>query len=96
MSLNHRSATRGEYGHRLLPTLVDELAQITPNYVFACIPRSAQFEDGLKDVTISTFARAVDRTAFWIERILGKSPDFETIAYIGPSQSCLWQDRDYR
>ena len=93
MSLNHENTAQPEYGHRLIPTLVDELAKTTPNYVFALIPRSAQFADGLKDVTISTFARAVNRAASWIESTIGKGTDFETIAYIGPSQSFFGQGK---
>ena len=86
MATNHEHAGQPEYGHRLIPKLLDELARTTPNRVFALIPRSAQFADGLQDVTISTFARAVNRAASWIESAIGKSTDFETIAYIGPCQ----------
>ncbi|MCJ1401925.1 hypothetical protein MMC11_005142 [Xylographa trunciseda] len=85
MSPNHENATQPVYGHRLIPTLVDELAESTPNYVFALVPRSAQFADGLKHVTISTFARAVNRAASWMESTIGNSADFETIAYLGPA-----------
>ena len=86
MATNHEDAGQPVYGHRLIPNVVDELAKATPNHVFASIPRSAQFADGLQDVTISTFARAVNRAASWIESTIGKGTDFETIAYIGPCQ----------
>ena len=92
MSLNHENATQPEYGHRLIPALVDELARTTPNYLFALLPRSAQFADGLREVTISAFARAVNRAASWIESTVGKSTDFETIAYIGPGKSLSRQE----
>ena len=86
MATNHQDAGQPEYGHRLIPNLLDELAKTTPNHVFALIPRSAQFADGLQDVTISAFARAVNRAASWIESKVGKGTDLETIAYIGPCQ----------
>ena len=86
MATNNEDAGQPKYGHRLIPKLVDELAETSPNHVFALIPRSAQFADGLQDVSISTFARAVNRAASWIESTIGKGTDFETIAYIGPCQ----------
>ncbi|MCJ1433008.1 hypothetical protein MMC27_002367 [Xylographa pallens] len=85
MSLNHENATGPDYGHRLIPTLVDDLAETTPEYIFASIPRSAQFADGLRDVSIRTFARAVNRAASWIKSTIGKGTAFETIAYTGPT-----------
>ena len=75
-----------DYGHRLLPTLVDELAQTDPDYVFALIPKTASFADGLKEITISAFARAINEVASRIDSQLGKSTNCDTIAYIGPSQ----------
>ena len=66
--------------------MVDELATSSPDFVFAQIPRSSQYADGLIDVTISNFARSIDRAAFWIESLVGKSDDSSTIAYLGPSE----------
>ena len=90
MSRNNEYIDQPKYGQRLIPKLLDELAETTPDRVFALIPRSAQYADGLQDVTISTFARAVNRAAFWIDSNIGKGTDFETIAYIGPCQCFLF------
>lgn len=49
-------------------------------------PKSADFADGLDDITISTFARAINEVAHRIESMLGKSTNFDTIAYIGPGE----------
>lgn len=76
-----------DYGHRLIPSLVDEYAKVDPDYIFARIPKTTNFADGLQDITISTFARAVNEVAWRCESFLGKSTNFDTIAYIGPSQS---------
>ena len=73
-----------DYGNVLIPTKLDQLARETPNHVFAAIPKSADFADGLEDITVSTLARAVDRIAWWLESIIGKTTEFETIAYLGP------------
>ena len=72
---------------RLIPDLVDDYARTKPDYIFAQVPKTSDFADGLKDITISTFARVVNHIAHRIESVLGKSSDFDTIAYIGPSQS---------
>ncbi len=78
-----------EYGRRLIPTLVDEMAASTPEHVYALIPRHQDFTGGFHDVTSRTLARAVNKAAFWIEQKLGKCVDFETIAYLGPSKACM-------
>ena len=85
MATNHTTTPLADYGHRLIPSLVDEYARNDPEYVFALIPRTVNFADGLQKITISTFARAVNEIAWRCESVLGKSTDFDTIAYIGPS-----------
>ena len=87
MATNHTTTPPTDYGHRLIPSLVDEYARTDPDYVFALIPRTVNFADGLQKITISTFARAVNEIAWRCESVLGKSTDFDTIAYIGPSWS---------
>ena len=89
MTTNHTTTTPIDYGHRLLPTLVDEYARTDPDYVFALVPKTADFKDGLREITISAFARAVDEVASRIDSRVGKCTSFDTIAYIGPSQSEL-------
>ena len=81
------STPPSEYGHRLVPTLIDEYARTDPDYVFAMIPKTDDFADGLQKITISAFARAVNEIASRIDSGFGKSTNFDTIAYIGPSQS---------
>ena len=92
MTMSETNTSSVDYGHRLIPTLVDEYAQSDPDYVFALIPKTANFADGLREITISAFARAVDEVASRIDSQLGKSTNFDTIAYIGPSQSKLPQN----
>ena len=86
MASDTKNANHTEYGRRLIPSMVDELAISSPDFVFAQIPRSSQYVDGLIDVTINNFARAIDRAAFWIESLIGKSDDSSVIAYLGPSE----------
>ncbi|CAD6576361.1 MAG: hypothetical protein ASARMPRED_007703 [Alectoria sarmentosa] len=90
MATNHTTTPLADYGHRLIPSLVDEYARNDPEYVFALIPRTVNFADGLQKITISTFARAVNEIAWRCESVLGKSTDFDTIAYIGPTDLRYW------
>ena len=76
-----------EYGKRLLPVLVDDVARTDPSRVFGSMPTSPSFSSGLKDIDMETFARGVDRLAWWLEEQLGKAVDFPSIAYLGPSKS---------
>ena len=87
MTSNHITTPAVDYGHRLIPSLVDEYARTDPDYVFALVPKTADFKDGLREITISAFARAVDEVASRIDSRLGKCTTFDTIAYLGPSQS---------
>jgi hypothetical protein len=77
--------TSTPYGKRLIPVTVDQIAHLTPNKTLACIPFTYDLKDGFRDVSFGDFARAVDRTAWWLESSLGKSTTFTTLAYIGPS-----------
>lgn len=65
---------------------MDEYARSDPDYIFALIPKTANFADGLKKITVGDLARAVNEVAWRIDSGLGKSTNFDTIAYIGPSQ----------
>lgn len=91
MDANNTTIHPMNYGHRLIPSLVDEYAKNDPGYVFAKIPKTTNFADGVQEITIGTFARAVNEVAWRCESKLGKSTNFDTIAYIGPSESILHQ-----
>lgn len=75
-----------EYGTRLLPSLIDEIATTTPNRVYASVPRDdADMSKGFKDVTYAEFSRAIDALSWWLDETLGKADGtFPTFAYFGP------------
>ncbi|KAH0380094.1 acetyl-CoA synthetase-like protein, partial [Aureobasidium melanogenum] len=75
-----------EYGTRLLPTLIDDIATATPNRVYASVPRDdADISKGFKDITYAELARAVDALSWWLDETLGKADGtFSTFAYFGP------------
>ena len=82
---SNNACTEPSYGSRLLPQVVDALAQSNPERIYASYPLSADFSDGFRDVTMSEIANAVNRFAYCLERHIGASTVFETLAYMGPS-----------
>ena len=52
---------------------------------FASYPRSPNLQDGFRDVNYLQLANAINACAWWIEDHIGKGHNFETLAYIGPS-----------
>lgn len=73
------------YGHRLIPSLIDGFAKVTPFRSFCSLPCSCNPKDGFRDISYEEMAAAVNKLAWWIESRLGKSQTFESLAYIGTS-----------
>ncbi len=71
------------YGSRLLPNVVDELAQSSPERIYATIPLSSDVSQGFRDVTMLEVAESVNHFAFWLEESFGRSSSFETLTYMG-------------
>ncbi|KAI8626516.1 nonribosomal peptide synthetase [Xylariaceae sp. FL1651] len=80
-------ATMTEYGHRLLPHVVDDLAQKYPERECFSVPQSSDPKDGWKLVTYKQYANAINHVAHRIIQSSGHPPagTFPTIAYIGPN-----------
>jgi len=70
------------FGSRLLPQVVDDLAQLSPNRVYASVPISSDLSMGFQDVTMLDMSRAVDYFAWWLEDRIGRSTEFETLSYM--------------
>lgn len=66
-----------------MPSVVDEIARQTPSLTYASIPLTTSINDGFKDVSFSDVASATNYVAAWIDRTLGPSSNFDTIAYMG-------------
>lgn len=72
-------------GRRLLPRLLDEIAQSDPHRVLYSIAKTQNPAGGFQDIDAKTFARAVNRCSWYIEKSLGRGGrDFPTLAYMGP------------
>lgn len=70
---------------RVVPTAIDEIAQRTPNTVFASIPKTSDPVDGYRDVTYREYADTIDRAASLLEESIRGLDHGEAIGYIGPS-----------
>ena len=74
-----------QYGSRFMPTVVDEIAKDQPDLEYAYIPLTSNVRDGFKPVTFAEIANATNSLVSWIETNIGRSLNFETIAYISSS-----------
>ena len=73
-------------GKQLLNNVVDRTARVTPDLVYAELPRSSvDLSQGFRQVTYRQFANAIDGMAWWFRENLGLSETFETLTYIGPN-----------
>lgn len=70
-------------GHRLLPTVVDQISASDPNRVFLSYQSGPRPRDGYRDVTYREFAAAINRCSWWLDKELGRSDDFRTLTYYG-------------
>lgn len=89
---NHDTAVNGknkDYGHRLLPHVLDDIAEREPEREAFSIPRSSDPKDGWKPVTFKQYANAVNYVAHKILTNCGLPPvnKFPTIAYVGPNDA---------
>ncbi|ERF77177.1 hypothetical protein EPUS_06457 [Endocarpon pusillum Z07020] len=84
MAMPHNLAAPLNYGKRLLPVLVDEIAATDPERTFVSTPRSSDLADGFIDISYCEFAKAVNRCAWWLRKELGEHTEQKTVLYLGP------------
>ncbi|KAF5013927.1 hypothetical protein FDECE_102 [Fusarium decemcellulare] len=78
------SATAPEFGQRLIPQILDSLAAAEPERVIYSVAKSSDITQGFQHVTARSFARAVDKTAWWLHGQIATSTDIQPVGYIGP------------
>ncbi|KAI0543188.1 hypothetical protein GGR58DRAFT_12902 [Xylaria digitata] len=78
-----------KFGHRLIPHVIDELAQSQPDRECFSFPKSSNPRDGVRLVTFREYANAINHIAHVITQRCGfPAPDsIPTIAYIGPNDA---------
>lgn len=73
-------------GRRLQPAVIDARARDQPDKPWASLPLDDyDLSKGFEDISYATLASAIDKMAWFIERNIGKSSTFETVAYLGVS-----------
>ena len=72
-------------GRRLLPVAIDELAENDPERAWGSVPLSSKLSAGYRDISFRSFARAINRAAWFLETTYGRAAQCQTIAYIGKS-----------
>ncbi|KAI0007681.1 nonribosomal peptide synthetase [Xylariaceae sp. FL0662B] len=81
---------RPDFGHRLVPTLIDEFAKSEPQREAFSVPRSADDpKEGWRAISFKEYANAINRAAHRIIETCGNpaAGTFPTIAYIGPNDA---------
>ncbi|KAF0318408.1 Non-canonical non-ribosomal peptide synthetase [Colletotrichum sp. SAR11_59] len=78
-----------QYGKRLIPQVLDEIAKSDPHAEVLSVPRSSNPKDGWRKITYKQLANAVNRIAHRIIDKRGKPEpgSFPTLTYIGPSDA---------
>ncbi|KAF2799626.1 acetyl-CoA synthetase-like protein [Melanomma pulvis-pyrius CBS 109.77] len=71
------------HGSRLMPQALDDHAILTPDRLYASIPRDRDLSAGFIDISCKDMARCTNFMAAWIVKQIGNSTDFETLSYIG-------------
>lgn len=72
--------------HQLLPKVFETRAKLHPNEVLAKFPVSSKtYSSGFNPTTNLQALNAINHIAWSIEKLFGKSLNFETIAYMGPN-----------
>ena len=76
--------TSTEYGKRLIPQILDSLASAEPDRVIYSVATFSDISHEFRHISARTFAKAVDKTAWWLHNQAGKPTLIQTVAYIGP------------
>lgn len=77
-----KTITRLPIGERLLPSLVDEYANLDPEKLIASFPTSSEIIEW-HEVSYRELSAAVNSLAWFIEKHIGKSEVFESLGYMG-------------
>lgn len=81
------SEGKQEYGRRLLPQIVDDVAAKSPDRIVYSMLKSLDDADNISHITASAFARAIDKTAWWLKSLVGETSSILSLGYIGPRKS---------
>lgn len=72
------------YGRRLLPQIIDEVAVVEPERIVFSLATLSGGSLTFDRISAGIFSKAVDKTAWWLNSLVGKPDSIEPIGYIGP------------
>ena len=78
-----------DYGRRLLPRIVDDVASEFPDRIVYSIVNNPDDAHATKHITASAFAKAVDKTAWWLKSLVGAQTSVLPVGYIGPRELAM-------
>ncbi|KAF2270327.1 acetyl-CoA synthetase-like protein [Lojkania enalia] len=81
---NSTGYTSTQYGKRLIPQILDSLASTNPDRIILSVAEFSDNFHSFRRITAHSFAQAVDKTAWWLQRQVGKPTLIQPVAYIGP------------
>ncbi|KAI0431346.1 hypothetical protein F5Y09DRAFT_340753 [Xylaria sp. FL1042] len=89
MATKTNSTAYAQYGQRLLPHIIDNVASKDPQREVLLTARSNDPKDGWTPMTFGDYANAINQCARAIVDTYGRAPEgtFPTIAYIGPQDA---------
>ena len=76
--------TSTEYGKRLIPQILDSVASAEPDRILYSVVTFSDNSHEFRHISARTFAKAVDKTAWWLHNQVGKPTLIQTVGYIGP------------
>ena len=77
-------AKPANYGNRLIPQILDDLASAEPDRIIYSVAKSSDLSQGFRHVSARAFTKAVDKTAWLLQRELGETSEIRAVGYIGP------------
>nr|POE54266.1 non-canonical non-ribosomal peptide synthetase fub8 [Quercus suber] len=72
------------YGRRLIPQILDDVVSTDPERIIYTLTSFPHNSPSFRHITARAFAKAVDKTAWWLQSLLGTSTSIRPLAYIGP------------
>ncbi|KAL8774486.1 MAG: hypothetical protein Q9209_000859 [Squamulea sp. 1 TL-2023] len=73
-----------EYGKRLIPQILDKLAAAEPDRIIYSVAKFSDSSSDFRHISARAFAKAVDKTAWWLQNQVAKPTNIQTVGYIGP------------
>ncbi|KAL6827952.1 transferase family protein [Trichoderma camerunense] len=72
------------YGRRLLPQIIDQVAVVEPERIVFSLATLSGDSLNFNHISARMFSKAIDKTAWWLNSLVGKPDSVQPVGYIGP------------